>query len=245
MVGVSARRINRKPDRKPDTKPATQKHPNTNPPGTMTIPIQHARRALSGIACLLIASLLAGCGGSTQKLSRLPGDAVVLAFGDSLTFGTGATSDASYPAVLERIIGRKVIASGIPGEVSAAGLARLPEVLDEIGPKLLILCHGGNDMLRKLGNKQAADNIRSMVTLARSRGIEVMLLGVPSPGILLSTADHYDDIAREMKLPYEGRALAKILSDGALKTDAAHPNAAGYQRLADAVAEILKKSGAL
>ncbi|MSQ52224.1 MAG: arylesterase [Betaproteobacteria bacterium] len=197
------------------------------------------------IVAALAAFLLVSCGGSTVKLSKLPGDAVVLAFGDSLTFGTGATPETSYPALLGRMIGRKVIAAGIPGEVSAAGLARLPEVLDEIGPKLLILCHGGNDMLRKLGAKQAAENIRAMVNLARSKGVEVMLLGVPSPGILLSTADHYDDIARDMKLPYEGRALAKILSDSALKADAAHPNAAGYQRLANAVAEILKKSGAL
>ena len=73
----------------------------------------------------------------------------------------------------------------------------------------------------------------------------MILLGVPSPGLLLSTADHYDDIAKEMKLAYEGKTLAKILSDSDLKADAFHPNADGYQRLADAVAELLKKSGAI
>ena len=129
-------------------------------------------RALHGfILILAVALALAGCGGSTVKLPRLPGEAVVLAFGDSLTFGTGTTPDRSYPAALERKIGRKVVAAGIPGEVSAAGLARLPEVLDEVQPKLLILCHGGNDMLRKLSTRQAADNIRAMVSMARSRGL--------------------------------------------------------------------------
>jgi len=204
-----------------------------------------SRRAIALLAGLVIAAAIAGCGDSTVKLPRLPGDAVVLAFGDSLTFGTGATPDKSYPAALERRIGRKVVAAGIPGEISAAGLARLPEVLDEVQPKLLILCHGGNDMLRKLSSKQAADNIRAMVSMARSRGIEVMLLGVPSPGLLLSTADHYDEIAREMKLAYEGKVLARILSDSALKADAFHPNAEGYQRLAEVLAELLKKSGAI
>jgi len=197
------------------------------------------------VACLVIGIAIAGCGGPVVKLPRLPADAVVLAFGDSLTFGTGTTPDKSYPAALERKIGRKVVAAGIPGEVSAAGLARLPEVLDEVQPKLLILCHGGNDMLRNLSIRQAADNIRAMVGMARSRGIEVVLLGVPSPGLLLSTADHYDLIARELKLAYEGRALARILSDSALKADAFHPNAEGYQRLADVIAELLKKSGAI
>ena len=89
------------------------------------------------------------------------------------------------------------------------------------------------------------ETVDAMVSLARSRGIEVVLLGVPSPGLLLSTADHYDEIAKEMKLAYEGRAIAKILSDNALKADAIHPNAEGYQRLADAVAEVLKKGGAI
>ena len=194
---------------------------------------------------LAIALAIAGCGGSTMKLPRLPADAVVLAFGDSLTFGTGTTPDKSYPAALERKIGRKVVAAGIPGEVSAAGLARLPEVLDEVQPRLLILCHGGNDMLRNMSPRQAADNIKAMVSLARSRGIEVVLLGVPSPGLLLSTAAHYDEIAKEMKLPYEGKTLARVLSDNSLKADAFHPNAEGYQRLADVIAELLKKSGAI
>lgn len=205
---------------------------------------KHAHRIFKLFTSLAMALVIAGCG-SDVKLPRLPADAVVLAFGDSLTFGTGTTPDKSYPAALERKIGRKVIASGIPGEVSANGLARLPAVLDEVQPKLLILCHGGNDMLRKQSTGQAASNIRAMVSLARSRGIEVVLLGVPSPGLLLSTADHYDAIAKEMKLAYEGKAIAKVLSDNALKADAFHPNAEGYQRLADAVAEVLKKGGAI
>ena len=202
-------------------------------------------RFVSALLALSVAFVIAGCGGSTPKLPRLAPDAVVLAFGDSLTFGTGTTPDNSYPAVLERKIGRKVVAAGVPGEVSASGLARLPQVLDDVKPKLLILCHGGNDMLRKLSPKEAAANIRAMVTLARSRGMEVVLLGVPSPGLFLSTADHYDEIAKDMKLAYEGKAIASILSDTSLKADSVHPNAQGYQRLADAVAEVLKKGGAI
>ena len=178
-------------------------------------------------------------------MPRLPWDAVVLAFGDSLTFGTGTTPDRSYPAVLEAKIGRKVVAAGVPGEVSAAGLERLPEVLDEVKPKLLILCHGGNDLLRKLSIKQSTDNIRAMVSLARSRGIDVVLLGVPRPGLFLSAAEHYGEIAKELKLPFDENTIAKILSDSTLRADVAHPNAEGYQRLAGAVADLLKKSGAI
>lgn len=193
---------------------------------------------------LLLLALLAACGGQ-PKLSPLAPDAVVLAFGDSLTFGTGANPHESYPARLEALIGRKVVASGVPGEVSAVGLARLASALDEAKPQLLILCHGGNDLLRKLDDVQAANNLRAMVRLAKARGAQVVLIGVPKPGLLPSPAGFYEDVAREFKLPYEGAALRKILTDNALKSDLVHPNAAGYARLAEAVATLLKKAGAV
>ena len=194
---------------------------------------------------LFLLALLAACGGGQPKLPPLAADAVVLAFGDSLTFGIGANPSESYPARLEVLIGRKVVAAGVPGEVSAEGLARLPSALEQAKPQLVIICHGGNDLLRKLDEAQAANNIRAMVRLARTQGAQVMLIGVPKPGLPPSPAGFYADIARELRLPYEETALKKILTDNALKSDLVHPNAAGYARLAQAVAALLKKTGAV
>jgi lysophospholipase L1-like esterase len=196
-------------------------------------------------AAFLLFALLAACGGGQPKLPPLASDAVVLAFGDSLTFGIGANPNESYPARLEELIGRKVVSAGVPGEVSAEGLARLPSALDEAKPQLVILCHGGNDFLRKLDEAQAANNLRSMARLARSRGAQVVLIGVPKPGLLPSPAGFYADIAKELRLPYEEAALKKILTDNALKSDLVHPNAAGYARLAEAIAALLRKAGAV
>src|SRR5688572_32794351 len=124
--------------------------------------------------------LIWGCS-ERPRLERLPADAVVLAFGDSLTFGSGAAEEESYPAQLEKLIGRRVVRAGVPGEVSAQALARLPGALDEHAPRLLLLCIGGNDFLRRLGNEQAERNVREMVKLARARGIAVLLIGTPEP----------------------------------------------------------------
>ena len=193
---------------------------------------------------LFLFALLAACGGQ-PKLPPLAPNAVVLAFGDSLTFGVGANTGESYPARLEALIGRKVVSAGVPGEASAEGLARLPSALEQAKPQLVILCHGGNDLLRKLDEAQAANNIRAMVRLAKARGAQVVLIGVPKPGLLPSPAGFYEDIARELKLPYEGATLRKILTDNALKSDLVHPNAAGYARLAEAVAALLRKASAV
>ncbi len=196
-------------------------------------------------AALLALVLLTACSGGQPKLARLAPDAVVLAFGDSLTFGVGANPGESYPARLEALIGRKVISSGVPGETSAGGLARLPAALDEARPQLVILCEGGNDFLQKLDEAQAAGNLRDMIRLARAQGAQVVLIAVPKPGLLPSPADFYAAVAKEFGVPHEETALRKILTDNALKSDLVHPNAAGYARLAEAIAALLRKTGAV
>ncbi len=190
------------------------------------------------------ALLLAGCGSKT-KLEKLDSSAVVLAFGDSLTFGTGATPAQAYPAVLERAIGRKVVNAGVPGETSEQGVQRLPEVLDEVKPKLLILCHGGNDFLRRLDDGKAAGNVRKMIEMARGRGISVVLMGTPKPTLPPSIPSFYGELAKELKVPYEEAVLRSVLLDNRLKSDLVHPNAAGYGEIAAALESVLKKAGAI
>ena len=193
---------------------------------------------------MLLIAAAAGCG-DKAKLSRLPGDAVVLAFGDSLTFGTGAAEHESYPAQLEKLIGRRVARAGVPGEATAQALARLPAALDEHAPRLLLLCIGGNDFLRRLGNGQAESNVREMVKLARSRGVEVLLIGTPEPGFSVTPPAFYAGIAQQFALPYEAAVIGEVLRDNGLKSDPIHPNARGYGVIAERVAERLRKSGAI
>ena len=175
----------------------------------------------------------------------MPPDATILAFGDSLTYGTGAAESQSYPAALERLIGRRVVRSGVPGEVSSAGLSRLPGVLAEAQPKLLILIHGGNDLIRRLDERQTASNVSAMARMARERGIEVLLLGVPKPGLVLSAPSFYGEIANSHGLAYDADTLPGILKDNALKSDLAHPNALGYARLAESIARRLREAKAI
>jgi len=199
---------------------------------------------MQGLRWAFLLLLILGCS-ERPKLERLPADAVVLAFGDSLTFGTGAAEDESYPAQLEKLIARRVVRAGVPGEVTAQALARLPGMLDEHSPRLLLLCIGGNDFLRRLGNQQAERNVRAMVKLARSRGIDVLLIGTPEPGFTVSPPAFYAGIAKELRVPYEEGVIGRVLKDNTLKSDPIHPNAQGYKVIAERVAETLKQAGAI
>ena len=192
----------------------------------------------AGVWLLTFALLIAACD-RTEPLRPLEPDAVILAFGDSLTYGTGAPAGASYPEVLAGLVDRQVINAGVPGEVSAEGRERLPALLEEHRPSLVILLHGGNDLLRRKDQAEAAENLRAMVEMARTAGAEVVLLGVPRPGLFLSAAGVYADLARELRLPYDGDTVPEILADAGLKSDAVHPNAAGYHRLAEAAHRLI------
>ena len=193
---------------------------------------------------LVLLAFAAACG-EQPKLEPLPADAVVLAFGDSLTYGSGAGETESYPAQLESLIGRRVVRAGVPGEITSQALARLPAALDEHSPRLLLLCIGGNDFLRRTGNAQAEQNVRAMVKLAKSRGVDVMLIGTPEPGLTVTPPAFYAGIAQEFRLLYEAGAIGEVLRDATLKSDPIHPNARGYRVIAERVAAALGQGGAL
>ncbi|MDX9817250.1 MAG: arylesterase, partial [Smithellaceae bacterium] len=182
---------------------------------------------------------------SPPKLSLLAANDVIVAFGDSLTFGTGVEQIYSYPTVLGQMIGRKVVNAGVPGEVTADGLSRLPKVLQQKKPALLILCHGANDQLRRLNLRKAAGNIKKMISLARHEGVSVVLIAVPAPNLSVSPHAMYGEIAWELSVPLEEKILSEVLADSKLKSDFIHPNATGYRLMAEAIAALLKKSGAI
>ena len=203
------------------------------------------RRVAAIVLTVLLAALLLACGDSQPRIAKISADAVVLAFGDSLTHGTGANPEQSYPARLEALIGRRVVNAGVPGEVSTDGLRRLPGLLERESPRLVILCHGGNDLLRRLDLAETERNLREMVALARAAGAAVVLVGVPRPGLFLGTADVYERVAKDLEIPFESKVMADVLGDNNLKSDQVHPNAAGYERIAAAIEAVLRDAGAL
>lgn len=141
--------------------------------------------------------------------------------------------------------GRTVVNAGIPGEETEKGLRRLPGLLDRHRPALLIVCHGGNDILRKRDPAATEANLRAMIRMARERNIPVVMIAVPNIGLFLSPADFYENVAADMQVPIEAEALADLLGDNRYKSDHVHPNAAGYARLAEAVQDLLSRHGAL
>lgn len=192
---------------------------------------------------LIFALIIAGVYLTTNTKTPiiLEQNTTILAFGDSLTYGIGADKNESYPEVLSTLLGVTVISSGVPGEVSQDGLARLPSVLEKTNPNILILCHGGNDILKKYSLSLTKQNLKTMIEMAQMKNIRVVLVGVPvwSGFLGIKTAKIYDELVDELDIDYEGDVLEDIISDIDLKADRVHPNNKGYQKIAQALAKVI------
>lgn len=193
----------------------------------------------------LVAVLFLAACDRGPTLPRLGPHDVIVAFGDSLTHGTGASPDTAYPAVLAALTGHTVINAGVPGDTTGSGLARLPAVLDQHKPRLVLLCLGGNDMLRRQSAVAIENNLRLLVQTVRASGAEVVLIGVPEPTVFGGAPDLYARVARDMRLPLEADVFDEVLKDNRLKADPIHANAAGYRVVAERLARFLRDSGAL
>lgn len=198
------------------------------------------------LVALVIGVAACGEAPSGPSLAPLAPDAVILAFGDSLTAGNGASPSRSYPAQLDALVTQQVVADGVPGETTTQGLRRFAASLDRHGPDLVLLCLGGNDFLRRHDPAATEANLDRMIAMARERGVAVVLLGVPELSLLLGGgAELYPRLAAKHGLPLDNEVFADVLSERDLRADRIHPNAEGYARVAMAVRDLLARAGAI
>jgi acyl-CoA thioesterase I len=194
----------------------------------------HMRRLTAPFVALILAcsvALSSGCGKDPAGPSAPP-NADVVAFGDSITFGTGTTSDSNYVAVLSRRVGVDILKSGVPGDTTGSALSRLDATVLARNPKLVIVLLGGNDLLEGVPVQTRINNITAIVQRIRGFGAAVILVGIGSPPI-----DPFDGmlpaLATSTGSTYVPDILNGIFGVPSLMADAIHPNNAGHAIIAD------------
>ena len=184
---------------------------------------------------------------SKAKHARIAKNSTVVALGDSLTEGFGAS--VAYPTVLQQLTGWNVVNHGVSGNTSADIINRLPETLS-LNPKLILFGIGGNDFLRKVDENETKNNIIKTIQHIKNNHIPVVLIAEPHftvSALFGSFKDHpmYEEIARQENIPLLGDLWSEVLSDKSLKSDQIHANDAGYRYFAEKLAQFLKQQGFL
>jgi acyl-CoA hydrolase len=206
-----------------------------------------ARRAILGGGAGFVLALFAGSCGAPREPALATGS-TVLVVGNSITAGFGLDPDKAWGAKLGERTGWKIIAAGVSGDVTAGGRERLPALLAEHSPALVIIELGGNDLLRRVPEAQIVANLEAMIDTARARGARVALMAAPKPTALgaatgLAPAGFYREIARRRGVPLVESALPSVLSEERLRQDPIHPNVAGHDALAQRAVDELRSIG--
>ncbi len=212
--------------------------------------VRASRRAvLAGLLASLSGLALTGCGRRPSG-TPLAADARILCVGDSLTRGRGAEPAMSYPSQLAARSGRDVVNAGVDGDTSEAVLARLPGLLAQHRPALVLLGAGGNDFLRKVPLQRTREALTQAIGLCRAQA-QVVLIAQPRASILHALAqsleDHplYAELSERLEVPCFEGAWSRVLSSPSLRADPVHANEQGYARFCDELLEWLTQEAFL
>lgn len=199
------------------------------------------------ILLLAAIAVLAACGKAKEQ--ALPAGSRVLALGDSLTAGAGVTPAEAWPSLLAGRSGWVVVNGGVSGDTSAEALLRLPALLEQHTPALVLVTLGGNDMLRRIPRQETIANLEKILALIKAHGAKAVLLATPNPSLMgavfqqLSAPEFYRKVAAEQQVALIEDAVADVISDPQLKVDPLHPNAAGHALLSAKIFEELQAIG--
>lgn len=189
-----------------------------------------------GRLALLALALLAGCGREVPQATR---DGPIVAFGDSLVYGTGS-SGGGFVKLLEARVGRPITNLGVPGDTTAEGLARLDEAL-ELEPAIVILLLGGNDFLRQVPQDDTFANLATMIERLQAGGATVLLAGVRGGLLRDGAAARYEELADRYHTAYVHDVLDDTFGVAGYMADQVHPNDAGYRVIAERIGPVLEK----
>ena len=191
------------------------------------------------IGLLLVAACAYYFMKDTAEIKNLhnPGTAVV-AFGDSLTAGYGAPKGSAYPAVLAAKLGREVINLGMSGETAAHAPSRLPEVLAQ-NPHMVLIEFGANDFMQNRRMEDALAAVAEIVDAVQQAGAVAVIVDTGAPG-MGHYSRAYKKLAEEKGAVFVPGILEGIFNTRQYKSDMVHPNAAGYEIVAERVYERIK-----
>ena len=169
-----------------------------------------------------------------------PEGTVIVAYGDSLVGGVGATEGNDFVSILSRNIGVPIENLGVSGNTSELGLARIDEVILR-DPDIVLLLLGGNDYLQRIPRDVTLQNLGNIITKLHEAGSIVVLLGVRGGVLRDNFKKDFENLAREQNTAYVPNVLDGLIGNSEFMYDAIHPNDKGYALIAAKIEPILKK----
>jgi lysophospholipase L1-like esterase len=164
----------------------------------------------------------------------------IICFGDSLTFGTGATENMDYPFQLSRMISKPIINAGVPGDTTASAMARLEEDVLSKSPRMVLITLGGNDLKNRISKETAYQNLKNIIVSIQDRGALVIVGGINIPFWGRGFGEMYQKVCKETQALLIPNIFDGIINDKSLMSDTIHPNDRGYTLMAQKFYQAMK-----
>lgn len=167
-----------------------------------------------------------------------PGESVLI-IGDSLVAGTGVPKDKSFPFLFDEWTPARVTADGKPGETSSQLLKRLPAAIRKENYRWVIVCTGGNNILRDQVDGSLKRDLVAIVNEIRKIRAHAVLMAIPDPKTR-QDLPVYREIGSAMRVPVLEN-VGTHLEDRHFLGDGVHPNAEGYRVVAQELLYLFAK----
>ncbi|MEK7460458.1 MAG: GDSL-type esterase/lipase family protein [Patescibacteria group bacterium] len=198
------------------------------------------RYAFLGFALLVCTPFLYFVFRSDEPIKNFPPkNHTVVAFGDSLVEGVGATEGNDFISAVGRNLEISIINKGKSGDTTATGLSRLQDVLDE-NPGVVLVLLGGNDAIRRVPKEETFKNLGTIIERLEGSGVVVILLGVRGGILADGYEEDYKTLAKKYQTAYVPNVLEGLITNPDLMYDGIHPNDKGYQIIAERITPVLK-----
>ena len=181
-------------------------------------------------------------------------DSTILIIGDSLSAGLGVSYNQSWPSLLQDRLNKngytiQVVNAGISGDTTAGGNERLPKLLSQYAPEIVVIELGGNDGLRGTSIDSIESNLRSMIKAALDRDAQIILIGMqlpPNYGNTYATSfqNLFPTLANEYSIVLVERLIQRMMNEvwqqSLMQMDGIHPNAKGHIQIENLIWDSLE-----
>ena len=192
------------------------------------------RKLIISVFCLLALGLgiLYFHSSHPEIRNARPSGENLICFGDSLTYGTGASEGQDYPSRLSEMLSKPVINAGVPGDTTSTAMRRLDQDVLSHAPRIVFITLGGNDLKNGVSKKVAFENLKVIVEKIQAEGALVVLGGISIPFWGKGFGEAYENLAEETGSILIPNIYKGIIGNPKLMSDRIHPNAKGYEIIA-------------
>lgn len=164
---------------------------------------------------------------------------LIVFFGNSITAGLGAGPGEDFPSIIGKTLNVPIVNAGVNGNTTGDALLRINKDVLSKNPSIVVVELGGNDLLNRDNIKDSTRNLDLILSKIKPTGAKIVILGTKFYLFQEQYEADWSSLAKKYDAIFVPDILEGVITDQNLKSDDLHPNAKGYQKIAEKLTPII------